>query len=153
MPDFLIILFLWPSVMLTVYSKKWQIFKPICILIIFNHKSNHKKSINHNKCSKETTLSKRLWQLKEMEVNFELKWKILDRAQPFSPVSWVCGLCTLEKWYILFKPELSTLNRREEILGHCFHKVPALLKNSWTLPKIPRDQKILISYCHFSSPP
>ena len=68
--------------------------------------------------------------MKEKGIEFELKWKILDRAQPFSPISGVCGLCTQEKWYILFKPELSTLNRREDILVHCFHKEQALLKNS-----------------------
>ena len=56
------------------------------------------------------TLRKKIWQLKEKGVDCEVKWKILDRAQPFSPVSEVCGLCTLEKWYNLFKPDLSALN-------------------------------------------
>ena len=92
--------------------------------------ANHKKSINHKKYGKDTTLNKKIWELNEKGQDFELKWKILERAQPFSPVSGVCGLCTQEKWYVLFKPELSTLNRREEILGQCFHKEPALLKNS-----------------------
>ena len=92
--------------------------------------ANHKKSIKHKKYSKETTLSKKIWEIKEKGLEYELKWKILDRAQPFSPVVGICGLCTQEKWYILFKPELSTLNKREEILGHCFHKEQALLINS-----------------------
>ena len=62
--------------------------------------------------------------------NFEITWKILARAQPYSPISGVCGLCTQEKWYILFQPELASLNKREEIAGHCFHRDLALLKNS-----------------------
>ena len=37
MPDFLIILFFGPSVMLTTDSKKWQIFRPICVLMKFDH--------------------------------------------------------------------------------------------------------------------
>ena len=37
MPDFPSILFFGPSVMFTGDSKKWQIFGPICILIIFDH--------------------------------------------------------------------------------------------------------------------
>ena len=37
MPDFLIILFSGPSVMLTTDGKKWQIFRPICVLMKFDH--------------------------------------------------------------------------------------------------------------------
>ena len=92
--------------------------------------SNHTKSINNRRYSKETKLSIKIWQLKDQGLDFELKWKILERAQPFSPISGVCGLCTLEKWYIIFKPEKATLNKREEIAGHCFHRKTALLKNS-----------------------
>ena len=92
--------------------------------------ANHKKSFNHRRYGKETTLSQKIWKLKDEGQDFEIKWKILERAQPFSPITGVCGLCTLEKWYILFKPELSTLNKRNEINNHCFHKVPVLLENS-----------------------
>ena len=91
---------------------------------------NHTKSINHRKYSKETKLSRKIWQLKDEGSNFELRWKILARAQPFSPITGVCGLCTEEKWHILFRPNLASLNKREEIAGHCFHKAPALLKKS-----------------------
>ena len=96
--------------------------------------ANHTKSFKHRKYGKETKLSRKIWQLKDEgkkeEEDFEIKWKILARAQPFSPITGVCGLCTQEKWYILFKPDLATLNKREEIFGHCFHKEPALLKSS-----------------------
>ena len=37
MPDFLIILFFGPSVMLTTDRKKWQIFRLICVLMKFDH--------------------------------------------------------------------------------------------------------------------
>ena len=37
MPDFLIILFFGPSVMLTTDCKKWHIFRQICILMKFDH--------------------------------------------------------------------------------------------------------------------
>ena len=37
MPDLLMILFFGPSVMLTTDSKKWQIFRPICVLMKFDH--------------------------------------------------------------------------------------------------------------------
>ena len=92
--------------------------------------ANHKKSFNHRRYGKETTLSQKIWKLKDEGYDFEIKWKILERAQPFSPITGVCGLCLLEKWYILFKPELATINKRNEINNHCFHKVPVLLRNN-----------------------
>ena len=92
--------------------------------------ANHKKSFKHRKYGTETTLSQKIWQLRDEGVECEIKWKILERAQPFSPISRVCRLCTIEKWYILFKPELATVNKRDEIAGHCFHRAPVLLRNS-----------------------
>ena len=91
---------------------------------------NHKKSFNHRKYGKETTLSRKIWELKDTGWNYHINWKILERAQPFSPITGICALCTLEKWYILFKPEFATINKRDEINNHCFHKVPVLLDNT-----------------------
>ena len=45
-----------------------------------------------------------------------------NRAHPFSPVTGVCNLSTLEKFIILTKPQQSTLNKREEIFGTSRHK-------------------------------
>ena len=75
----------------------------------------------------ETCLSQHIWNLKKENIDFEISWKILDRAQPFSPVSGICALCTLEKYYIIFKPELATINQRDEMNSHCLHKAPKLL--------------------------
>ena len=89
---------------------------------------NHKKSFNHRKYSQDTCLSKKIWQLRDEEgLECEVKWKLIERAQPFSPISGECALCTLEKYYILFKPELATINKRNEVNNHCFHKLPVLL--------------------------
>ena len=91
---------------------------------------NHKKSFNHRKYGKETTLSRLVWELKDQGCEYNISWKMIERAQPFSPITGVCALCTTEKWYILFKPELATINKRDEINNHCFHKVPVLLDNT-----------------------
>ena len=64
---------------------------------------------------------------KKEEKHFEIKWKILGRACPFSPVTGKCELCTLEKYIIIFKPELANLNSRNEIHNHCTHKRRVLL--------------------------
>ena len=92
--------------------------------------ANHKKSFNHRKYGKETTLSQKIWKLKDAGQNYEIKWKMLEKTEPFSPITGVCSLCTLEKVYILFNSELASLNKRNEINNHCFHKVPKLLDNT-----------------------
>ena len=75
-------------------------------------------------------MSRKIWELKDDGYEYDISWKIMEREQPFSPVTGVCALCTTEKWYILFKPELATINKRDKINNHGFHKVPVLLDNT-----------------------
>ena len=91
---------------------------------------NHTKSFNNLRYSNETTLSLHIWSLKNMNIDFDIQWKVIDRAKPFSPVTGVCNLCTLEKYYIIFKPEGATLNKNEEIYKPCIHRRPLLLDNT-----------------------
>ena len=58
---------------------------------------------------------------------FEINWKTLQHAKPFSPVNGQCALCTTEKKFIIFKPELGSLNSRNELGAHCRHKKSRLL--------------------------
>ena len=88
---------------------------------------NHKTSFKNRNHSKATTLSVKIWELKDNNIPYNLKWSIVGRAHQFSPVTGVCNLCTLEKFIILTKPHQSTLNKREEIFGACRHKTPMLL--------------------------
>ena len=95
--------------------------------------ANHKKSFKYLKYEKETELSKHIWNIKKKEarkmrqVNFNIKWKKLTVAKPFNPVTNICNLCTAEKYLIIFKPELGSLNKRDEIRNHCRHKIGLLL--------------------------
>ena len=88
---------------------------------------NHKKSFNNETYRSNTSLSSYIWGLKDKGVNFELEWSLIGRAKPFSPISGICNLCTLEKYHILFKPEMASLNRKEEINNYCLHKTKMLL--------------------------
>ena len=90
---------------------------------------NQKKSINHERYRKETSLSDFIWNLTKQGKTYDLKWKQIGRAQPFSPISGECNLCTLEKFHLLFTPELATINKKEEINNYCQHKLPVLFKN------------------------
>ena len=88
---------------------------------------NHKTSFNHAQHGKRTELSKHIWKLKRKNIGYEVKFKLLDRAKPYSPVSGVCNLCLSEKYYINFHPEISTINKKDEINGFCRHKSMVLL--------------------------
>ena len=65
--------------------------------------------------------------MKDEGIEYDVSWKLIERAQPYSPITGLCALCTLEKYYIIFKPELATINKKNEVNNHCFHKVPVLL--------------------------
>ena len=89
--------------------------------------ANHQTSFDHQTHRKNTSLSKYIWQLKDSRTQFSMEWKIIGRAKPFSPISNICSLCTLEKWHILFTPDMATLNKKDELNNYCLHKKPNLL--------------------------
>ncbi|CAB4040461.1 Hypothetical predicted protein, partial [Paramuricea clavata] len=49
--------------------------------------------------------------LKCKGIEFHIKWQTLKRAKPYSPASNRCNLCLWEKYFIICKPELATLNK------------------------------------------
>ena len=89
--------------------------------------ANHKKSFKHEKYKTETELSMLVWDLKNQNINFDISWKIIDRASNFNPTTGKCNLCVLEKYYWIFKPELASINKVSD--EKCPHKWPRLLKN------------------------
>ena len=86
----------------------------------------HKNSFK-NEEDNQTSLSKFIWSLKRKNVGYKLSWKMIDKANPFSPVSENCALCTREKFYILFKPTSADLNSRNELYSNCRHNIAVLL--------------------------
>ena len=91
---------------------------------------NHKFSFNHEDEGGQTALSKHVWALKKKNVKFKINWRIVDRARTYNPVRGTCPLCTLEKYYIIFKPSLSSLNQNDELLKPCPHVDKLLLENT-----------------------
>ena len=81
-----------------------------------------------SKMNIQTSLSHYVWEVKDDEgVEPTTTWKIIDRGKPFSPSTGVCKLCTKEKFFIMYRPEMAELNSRSEIFNHCRHLKPALL--------------------------
>ena len=87
----------------------------------------HKSSFKNEKQTGETTLSMHIWDLKKKDKQFTIKWKVIDKAKTFNPVTKKCNLCLKEKFYIIFKPELGSLNKRNELGAHCRHKRSLIL--------------------------
>ena len=90
---------------------------------------NHKKSFKHVKYKTETELSTFLWKLKEDDIGYNLKWRVIDKGKLFNTVTKVCSLCTTEKYNLIHKPELGSLNERDELGTHCRHGRGLLLSN------------------------
>ena len=82
---------------------------------------------------KGTRLSKFIWELKDQGINFQVKWRIVDRAPPYNPRTRKCALCTKESYYINYQRHMSTLNSRFEVFGVCRHRnMECLVKHVWS---------------------
>ena len=75
----------------------------------------------------QTSLSNYIHELENQGKEPTVSWKLIDRAQTYSPISGVCQLCTREAYYIVFHPTLASLNARNEIFSACRHKKSTLL--------------------------
>ena len=92
--------------------------------------ANHNSNMNHEEQEGMTALSSYVWNLKRKNIPYVVKYKLLDRANTYSPVSNICNLCTCERYYINFHPEIATINKKDEINGFCRHKHQLLLDNT-----------------------
>ena len=63
-----------------------------------------------------------VWKLKELGLVPTVSWKIIDRGKKFSPISRSCKLCTLERYILICRPNLYTLNKNKEFGDECLHK-------------------------------
>ena len=54
-----------------------------------------------------TELSKHVWKLKDDRVNFNIKWRILKQAKPYSNASNKCNLSLWEKYFIICNPTMA----------------------------------------------
>ena len=92
----------------------------------------HWQSFEKQNLQHSTTLSSHIWDLKDKNLDYSDKWKTIDRAPRFNPVTKKCRLCLKEKYYIIFQPEGAKLNERSELFSTCRHRTRDLLSNIWT---------------------
>lgn len=93
---------------------------------------NHICSFKNEQYKNATELSKYIWSLKERKINYQIKWRKVKRARSYSNVSKKCNLCLWEKYFIICKPQMSTLNRRNELTSLCRHSKKFLLNTAFT---------------------
>ena len=91
--------------------------------------SKHMSTFNDDKYRNATALSEYVWKLKDKNVNYSIKWKIISRSVPYSPSTKMCFLCLEEKYFIITKPDMSSLNKRNELASGCRHRRKHLLCN------------------------
>ena len=88
---------------------------------------NHVTSFRQDRYRNATELSKYIWDLKDSDTEYNIKWAVVKRAQPYNSVTKFCNLCLTEKYFIVYKPWMCTLNQRKDLIIACRHKNKYLL--------------------------
>lgn len=91
--------------------------------------NNHKSSFKNISKRYATELSKHVWDLKDQGRDYSITWKVICSATSYTNMTKKCNLCIAEKYYIICKPELASLNKRTELVRKCLHKQKFLLGN------------------------
>ena len=82
----------------------------------------HKSSFKYKQKQNETSLSKYIWELKEANKSFDIKWQILKSVPSYDKETKKCQLCLVEKTLILYANKKLLLNKRSEIMNKCRHR-------------------------------
>ena len=90
----------------------------------------HTASFRHAKRRNSTELSKHIWILKDNNIEHFISWRILSSHSPYNSSSKRCNLYLKEKFLITCRPELSKLNKHNELVSSCRHRNKALLRNN-----------------------
>ena len=89
--------------------------------------NSHLTNFRHSKYRNATELSKYIWQLKDDNKVFEVKWSIQQKAPAYRAGSKRCDLCLSEKLNIITADQKSLLNKRSELVSTCRHRRKFLL--------------------------
>ena len=91
--------------------------------------NNHKTSFKNPSKKHCTELSKHVRKLKDDRVNFNIKWRILKQAKPYSNASNKCNLSLWEKYFIICNPTMASRNKRNKLVSSSRHAKAFLLRN------------------------
>ena len=107
------------------------------------HKQHEVGQISDEAQSRDSHHRVEEWNPGENIIANNIRWDFLGRASSYNPATNKCRLCLLEKFFILYHPDKSALNRRSELFSKCLHKRKNLLyiNTEWKC-------KILSSYAY-----
>ena len=91
--------------------------------------NNHKMSFKNSNYAKSTELSKYIWNLKDRDQPFDIRWDIAAKSNSYKPGARRCNLCLMEKVLISEGKKSNMLNKRSELVAMCRHKNKFLLKS------------------------
>ncbi|GFN85773.1 hypothetical protein PoB_001227900 [Plakobranchus ocellatus] len=74
-----------------------------------------------------TSLSEKIWKLKDTNTEFTITWDIIAKSRPYSPATKICSLCLEERYPILTRRP--SLNKKNELLSTCPYRRKYLLQN------------------------
>ena len=72
-------------------------------------------------------MSEKIWSLKEKGVEYKLEWRFVDQIEGYNLRTGRCKLCLEEKYLIIYRPEVATLNQRSELASVFPHSTKFLL--------------------------
>ena len=74
--------------------------------------------------------SKHICTLKENNINHFISWHIPSSRSHYNSANKRYNLCLKERLLIISRPELSSLNKRNELMSSCRHRNKTLLRNN-----------------------
>lgn len=83
---------------------------------------NHLSSFSDPRKKNKTSLARYIWDLKERNKPFEVKWTLHKQAFPYKCGTRKCDLCLSEKLDILRGDPRTMLNKKSEIMNKCLHR-------------------------------
>ena len=93
---------------------------------LYEHNADMRKSDSRTK----TCLSAHIWSLKDDGKDYDVTWKLKDRAATaYNSTTKKCRICLKEKSHILYKRDGASLNKRSEIFNTCRHRTQQFLEN------------------------
>ena len=90
----------------------------------------HNSDFRHREHRKATELSKLIWDLKDANIEYTIRWDVVLKAQPYVGGSKRCDLCLSEKMIIARSTHPGMINSRSKILSKCRHTNNFILKNT-----------------------
>ena len=81
--------------------------------------NNHTASFRNKDKEKSTELLKYIWELKDNNIQHNLKRRIASKAHPYACGSRKCNLCLTEKLTIIKTDPETLLNTRDELVSKC----------------------------------